>query len=106
MIVSSKLKKNDLVKVISGREVGKTGKIIEINRAKGRVLIEGLNLVKKAIRKKKQTDVGGIKDIEASINISNVMIVCQKCKKPTRIGYKIENEKKKRICKKCKGDID
>lgn len=98
--VKYKLHKDDLVQVIAGREKGKRGKVVSINREKGRVLLEGINMVKKAMKKRKQTDQGGIIEIEAPIHLSNVMIVCKKCG-PTRIGYKISGETKQRVCRKC-----
>jgi large subunit ribosomal protein L24 len=99
-LLNSKLKKNDLVQVIAGKERGKQGKILKIDRDKGRAIIEGLNMVKKAMKKRKQTDRGGIMEIEAAINSSNLMIVCKKCG-PTRIGYKVSGETKQRVCRKC-----
>ncbi len=96
-----KLRKEDLVQVIAGKDKGKQGKILKINREKGRVIVAGINMVKKAMRKKSQTDRGGIVEVEAPIHISNVMIVCKKCNKPVRIGYKIEGDAKKRVCRKC-----
>ncbi|MBN2873744.1 MAG: 50S ribosomal protein L24 [Spirochaetales bacterium] len=98
--VKTKLKKEDLVQVISGREKGKQGKIVRIDRVKGRAIIQGLNMVKKAMRKKNQNDKGGIIEIEAPIRLCNMMIVCKKCG-PTRVGYKIEGDAKKRVCRKC-----
>jgi large subunit ribosomal protein L24 len=95
-----RLKKDDSVKVVAGKEKGKTGRILRVDRAKGRVYIHGMNMVKKAVRKKKQNDRGGIIDIEAPIDASSVMIICPKCG-PSRIGYKIDGETKRRICKKC-----
>ncbi|MCX7774773.1 MAG: 50S ribosomal protein L24 [Spirochaetaceae bacterium] len=99
--VKYKLRKEDLVQVIAGKDKGKQGKILKIDREKGRVIIEGINMVKKAMRKRSQTDRGGIVEIEAPIHISNVMIVCRKCNKPVRIGYKVEGDVKKRVCRKC-----
>jgi large subunit ribosomal protein L24 len=95
-----RLKRDDSVRVIAGKEKGKTGRILRIDRERGRVFIHGLNMVKKAVKKRKQTDRGGIIDIEGSVAISNVMIVCPKCG-PTRISYKIEGEVKHRVCRKC-----
>lgn len=95
-----KLRKEDLVQVIAGKDKGKQGKIVSIDQVKGRVVVEGVNMVKKAMKKRKQTDRGGIVEIEAAIAISNLMIVCKKCG-PTRIGYKIEGDAKKRVCRKC-----
>ncbi|MFA6507803.1 MAG: 50S ribosomal protein L24 [Treponemataceae bacterium] len=95
-----KLRKDDSVQIIAGKDKGKRGKIIKIIREKDRVIIEGANLVKKAMKRKSQQDRGGIVEIEASLHISNVMIVCKKCG-PTRIGYKLDGDAKQRICKKC-----
>ncbi|NCN04691.1 MAG: 50S ribosomal protein L24 [Spirochaetales bacterium] len=94
--VSTKLKKNDQVMVISGKEKGKTGRILSIDLEKGRVVIESVNMVKKAVRKKKQEDRGGIMEIEGSLHISNVMLV-DKSGKPTRVGYKFEKNEKARV---------
>jgi large subunit ribosomal protein L24 len=96
-----KLRKEDLVQVIAGKDKGKQGKILKIDHKKGRVIISGINMVKKAMKKKSQTDRGGIVEIEAPLHISNVMIICKKCNKPVRIGYKVEGEIKKRVCRKC-----
>ena len=93
---NTKLKKNDQVIVISGKEKGKVGRILKIDTKNNRVLVEGINLVKKAKRKKSQNDRGGIIEIEASLHLSNVQIV-DKNGKPTRITYKIEGDKKVRV---------
>jgi large subunit ribosomal protein L24 len=95
-----KLRKEDLVQVVAGKDKGKQGKVVRIDRTKGRVIVAGVNMVKKAQKKRSQTDRGGIVEIEAPLHVSNVMIVCKKCG-PTRIGYKIEGESKKRVCRKC-----
>jgi len=98
--LKTKLKKDDLVQVISGKEKGKQAKIVRIDRDKGRAIVQGLNMVKKAMKKKSQNDRGGIIEIEAPIRLCNMMIVCKKCG-PTRIGYKMEGDAKQRICRKC-----
>jgi large subunit ribosomal protein L24 len=98
--VKYKLKKDDLVKIVTGKEKGKSGKIVRIDRIKGRVIVSGLNMIKKARKPKKQGEKGGIVEIEAPIDISNVMIVCKKCG-PTRIGVEISGDNKVRKCKKC-----
>lgn len=95
-----KLRKDDNVQIIAGKDKGKTGRIIKILREKQRVIVEGANIVKKAMKRKSQQDRGGIVEVEAAIHISNVMIVCKKCG-PTRIGYKMDGDNKQRICKKC-----
>lgn len=98
--VKTKLKKDDLVQVISGKERGKQGKIVTVEHAKGRAIVQGVNMVKKAMKKKSQNDRGGIIEIEAPVRLCNMMIVCKKCG-PTRIGYKIVGSTKKRVCRKC-----
>jgi large subunit ribosomal protein L24 len=94
-----KLKKDDQVKVIAGKDKGKTGRVLRVDRVKGRVLVEGVNMVKKAMKKKRQEDQSGIIDIEASIHISNVMALANNGR-PTRLGYRIQNGEKVRIAKK------
>ena len=95
-----KLKKEDTVEVITGKNKGKRGRILKILRDKDRILVEGVNMVKKAKKRRKQQDRGGIIEIEAALHSSNLMIVCKKCG-PTRIGYKIDGNAKVRVCKKC-----
>jgi len=95
-----KLRREDLVQVIAGKDKGKQGKILKIDREKGRVIVAGVNMIKKAMKKKSQTDRGGIVEIEAPLHISNVMIVCKKCG-PVKIGYKFDGDTKKRVCRKC-----
>lgn len=98
--VKMKLKKDDLVQVMTGKDKGKQGKILKIDHVKGRAIVEGLNMVKKAMKKRKQNDRGGIAEIEAAIHASNLQAVCKKCG-PTRLAYKIEGEAKVRVCRKC-----
>ena len=95
-----KLKKEDNVQIITGKDKGKRGRILKIMRDKDRVVVEGANLVKKAKKRRNQQDRGGIIEVEAAIHSSNLMIVCKKCG-PTRIGYKIEGKEKIRVCRKC-----
>jgi large subunit ribosomal protein L24 len=95
-----KLKKEDTVEVIAGKDKGKRGRILRILRDADRVLVEGVNIVKKAKKKRKQQDRGGIVEVEAAIHASNLMVVCKKCGR-TRIGYKIDGDKKVRVCRKC-----
>ena len=95
-----KLKKEDTVEVITGKDKGKRGRILKILRDKDRILVEGVNIVKKAKKKRKQQDRGGIVEIEAAVHSSNLMIVCKKCGL-VRVGYKIAGDKKVRVCKKC-----
>ncbi|GHV72873.1 50S ribosomal protein L24 [Spirochaetia bacterium] len=95
-----KLKKEDTVQIIAGKDKGKRGKILKILRDKDRVVVEGANIVKKAQKRRSQQDRGGIVEVEAALHSSNVQIVCKKCG-PTRIGYKLDGDKKTRVCRKC-----
>jgi large subunit ribosomal protein L24 len=95
-----KLRKEDTVEITTGKDKGKRGRILKIIRDKDRVVVEGLNIVKKARKRRNQQDRGGIVEIEAAIHGSNVQIVCKKCGL-TRIGMKINGDKKTRVCKKC-----
>ena len=99
-----KLRKNDTVKVIAGREKGKTGRVVRIDREKMRAVVEGLNMVKKAMKQKKQNQKGGITSVEAPLSVGKLMIMCKKCG-PTRIGYLVDGDSKKRVCRKCGGDL-
>jgi large subunit ribosomal protein L24 len=95
-----KLKKEDMVEIIAGKDKGKRGRVLKILREKDRVVVQGANLVKKTKKRRRQQDRGGIIEIEAPLHISNVMMICKKCG-PVRIAWKIEGETRSRICKKC-----
>ena len=95
-----KIHKDDTVQVIAGKDKVKTGNVVRVVPAKNAVIVSGINIVKKAMKKRSQQDQGGIVEIEAPLNISNVAIVCKKCG-PTRIGYKLDGDKKLRVCRKC-----
>jgi len=100
------IKKNDMVKVIAGREKGKTGKVLSVTKEKGRILIEKVNLVKRH-QKPDATGKGGIVEKEAPLRVSNVMLVCSKCNTGVRVGHKVlEDGKKVRVCKKCQELLD
>lgn len=93
---TTKIKKNDQVMVIAGREKGKTGRVLRIDLKNGRIVIEGVNMVKKAVRKKSQNDRGGIMEVEAPLHLSNVQLV-GKNGKPVRAGFKLDGDKKVRV---------
>jgi large subunit ribosomal protein L24 len=100
-------KKGDMVEVISGRERGKQGKVLQVLSRDQRILIEKLNMIKKHQKPNQNNKQGGIVDKEASIHISNVMLICGHCNKVSRTGTKIlENGMKIRVCKKCGESID
>ena len=102
-----KIKKNDSIIVISGKDRGKSGKILNIYTAKNRALIEGLGLKKKNQRPKKSGQKGEVITIPSSIHISNLMLYCSHCSKGVRIGFQISQNggEKVRICKTCKNTI-
>ena len=101
------VKKGDRVKVIAGKDKGKEGEILRSVPEKGRVVVEKVNIVKKAMRPTQQNPQGGISSVEAAINASNVMLVCPACKAATRVGHRFDEAgKKHRVCKKCGKDID
>lgn len=102
----TRLKKGDTVKVIAGKEKGKTGKILKIDREKKRVIVEKLNMVKRHKRPDTRSK-GGIVEKEAPIALSNVMYFCSKCDKGVRIGYKVlDDGEKVRVCKRCMETLD
>ena len=97
------IRKNDVVKVITGEEKGKKGKVLNVDLASGRVLVEGVNFIWKHLRRSQQHPHGARIQKEASIHLSNVKVECQSCNKPTRaISKKLEDGDKARICKKCR----
>lgn len=102
-----KIKKDDKVIVIIGKEKGKIGTVLKVDSEKSRVIVEKVNMVKKHARPSAKTAQGGIIEKEAPLNISNVMIVCSKCAEPTRIGNRrLEDGSKVRVCKKCGEPMD
>lgn len=101
------IRKNDNVQVLTGKDKGKTGKVRLVNPKSGRVMVEGVNMTKRHARATGQARQAGIIEREAPIRVSNVKLVCGKCNKGTRIGYKVlEDGKKVRFCKKCGEVID
>ena len=98
------IKTGDTVVILTGNDNNrcKQGKVLEVSPKEGKVIVEGLNMVKKHVKPKKAGDPSGIIEAESAIYASKVQVVCPKCKKPTRIGHKIYADgKKDRICKKC-----
>ena len=99
------VKKNDTVVVITGKDAGKKGKVLEVNAKANRVVVEGVNIVSRHTKARKAQEKSQIVKREAAIDVSNVMIICPKCGKATRVGHKIEGDKKVRICKHCGAEI-
>lgn len=100
-----KIIKNDTVLIKSGKDKGKKGKVMKIFPPDFKIVVEGINLVKKHAKPKKQGEKGQIVNIPKPLSVSNVMLVCPKCGQPTRVGYKFAEAGKLRICKKCKQEI-
>ena len=99
------IRKNDIVKIIAGREKGKVGRVLKVDREKGRIFVEKTNMVKRHTKPGKKNPQGGIVEKEAALAYSNVLAMCGKCNRPTRIAMKIEESGGKlRTCKHC-GDI-
>lgn len=97
-----RIKKNDIVAVMTGKDKGKRGKILEIFPDRSRALVENINLVKKARRRTQENQKGGLVEIEASISMSNLMLICKQCDKPTRFRVSVLKDGSKiRECKKC-----
>ena len=94
-----KIHRNDNVEIIAGKERGKRGEVVKVLQEDNKVIVGGLNMIKKAMRKRSQQDQGGIAEIEMPIHISNVMIVGKKSG-VSRIGYKMDGDKKVRFCRK------
>ena len=104
---TTKLKKDDKVKITTGKDKGKIGKVLRVDRKKERVLIENVNIIKRHQRPSAQNRQGGIIETEAPLNWSNVMLMCNKCVKPVRIKMQqLDDGKKVRVCRKCNEQID
>jgi large subunit ribosomal protein L24 len=102
-----KLKKEDNVLVIAGKDKGKIGRILKVFPGEGRAIVEGVNRIKKHVKPTPRNPQGGIIEVFGKVHISNLMLVCPKCKKPTRVGIKIlEDKRKLRYCKKCGDFVD
>ncbi len=101
------IKKDDHVVVISGKEKGKQGRVLSVLPRKQRLIIEQVNIIKRHMKPSRKYSQGGIIEKEAPLHISNVMLICPRCQKPTRIGNQILGDgRKMRVCKKCKEVID
>ncbi len=100
-----KIIKGDKIKVVYGKDKGREGKVEKVYKKQNKVLIEGINIYKKHVKKSEQTPKGGIVEMPRALDVSKIVIICPKCSKPTRISIKREKGKKKRVCKKCKSII-
>ena len=101
------IKKDDKVKVLAGKDRGKIGKVLKVDRKKQRILVENINIAKRHSRPTAQNRQGGIIESEAPVHSSNVMLMCNKCVKPVRIKMQqLDDGKKVRVCRKCNEQID
>ena len=109
------IKKGDKVKILAGKDKGKTGKVLQVFSSRNRISVEGLNLLIKHMRPRKQGEKGQRIEFPAPMSASNMMLICTKCNKPTRVGYRVTEikqegkkvkKKKNRICKKCKQPVN
>jgi len=101
----NKIKKGDNVKVLAGKDSGRTGNVDRVLVRTGKVIVAGINISKRSVKKSGDNQSGGIVELVKPVNLSNVALICPNCKKITRVGFKIEGKDKVRICKKCKKEI-
>ena len=99
------IKRDDEVEVIHGKDRGQRGRVVRVLPREGRLMVEGVARAKKHSRPSKRRQQGGIIDVEQFVNISNVAVVCKSCGQATRVGHRIEDGKKIRVCRKCEADL-
>lgn len=107
MTTKFRVKKDDKVKIVAGKDKGKIGKVLKINKKTDRILVENINIIKRHTKPNAQNRQGGIIEKEAPIHMSNVMLMCNKCMTPVRIKMQVlDDGKKMRVCRKCDEPID
>ena len=106
MASSMSIRKGDKVKVIAGKDNGKESRVLRVYPEKQRLVVEHVNMIKKHQRPTNKQPQGGILEVEGTIHVSNVMLLCPNCSQPTRIGRRREDGTRVRVCKKCGNDID
>lgn len=99
------VKTGDTVMVISGKDKGKTGKVLEVSPKEGKVIVEDINIVTKHVKPRREGEAGGIMKVPGAMYASKVMLYCPKCKKPTRIAHKVSGDRKVRVCKHCGAEL-
>jgi large subunit ribosomal protein L24 len=104
-VAGIEIRKDDTVMVMTGKDRGHTGRVVNVYRKKGRVMVEGAARAKRHTKPSKRNQQGGILDKELPIDISNVQIVCSACGQPTRIGHRVQDGVKVRICRKCEAEL-
>lgn len=106
--ISFHIKRNDTVQVLSGREAGKSGKVLKLLKKSNRVVVERINMVKRAQRPNPGRNIkGGILEKEASLHISNVLPICPECQRPTRVGHRrLDDGTSVRVCRRCQASLE
>ncbi len=105
-VKNARIKTGDTVKILLGKDRGKTGKVMAVLPEQQRVLVEGVNMIKKHVRPRRSGEKGQRVSVAAPLHISNVQVVCPACKKSSRVGIKREAGERQRVCKKCQAVID
>jgi len=100
-----RIKKKDLVKIISGKDRGKQGKVLYTIPSEGKIVVEGVNIVKKHVRPRRTGEKGQRVEIFAPFPASRAQVICRSCHRPTRVGFVLRDKRKERICKKCKANL-
>ena len=100
-----RIRKGDNVQVLSGNDKGKTGEVLEVIPKEDKIVVKGVNVRKKHVKARKQGDESGIIPVECAIPASKVNVVCPKCGKVTKVGYRVDGDKKVRVCKKCGAEL-
>ncbi|MFH0979628.1 MAG: 50S ribosomal protein L24 [Candidatus Roizmanbacteria bacterium] len=100
-----KIKKGDKIRVITGKDKGREGKVEKVYKKSNKILIPNINIYKRHVKKNDKMPQGGIVDVPRPIDVSKVMLICPKCGKTARIGFRVEKDKKFRVCKKCESKI-
>jgi large subunit ribosomal protein L24 len=101
------IRRNDNVLVTTGKDRGKRGRVLRVVVAKNRMVVEGVNIIKRHTKPNPQRNIkGGILEREAAVHVSNLQLVCPECGKATRIGHRLEGDRKVRVCRKCDGVVD
>jgi len=101
------IRRNDTVTVTAGKDRGKRGRVLRLLPTTNRVVVEGVNLIKRHTRPNPQRNIqGGIVEREGAMHASNVQLVCPECGKATRVGHRVQGDRKVRICRKCEGVVD
>ncbi len=100
------IRKDDAVKIIAGKDKGRSGQVIKAIPSDNKIVVEGLNMVAKHVKPRSAQQKGGIIEQPAALDASNAMVICPACSQPTRIAHNTENGKKSRICKKCGASLD